>query len=231
MDRVKILYITPLRGGIGHWSRCLIEELDNLADVIIVTYKRKRKEDDVTPFMRVTDDFILEVIDPERPYHIIEYNNRSSLEELVRFTGEVKPDCVHFVMWAGRQIVWFLKDYSRMLNERSIPIVVTAHEAFPQIIKEGDIQLFSQVYTYVDHIVVLTEDALYHLRDAGVTTPISVVPHGNYHAMNKDSVNNSEARVIVGKRLSIPMSDVRYVVLFFGFIPVSYTHLTLPTKA
>jgi len=42
VNKPKILYVTPLRGGIGHWSRCLIEELDKLADITIVTFKRKR---------------------------------------------------------------------------------------------------------------------------------------------------------------------------------------------
>ena len=218
MGGIKILFVTPLRGGIGHWSRCLIEELDRLADVTIVTFKRKRKEDDVKPFIRVTDDFILEVIDPERPYHIIEYNSRGSLVDLVRLTDEVKPDCVHFVMWAGRQILWFLKDYSRILSERNILIVVTAHEVFPQIVREGDFQLFSEAYAYVDQVVVLTEDALRDLRNAGVAVPISVIPHGNYHAMNRNKVDDSEAREVVSRYLSVQMSDVTYVVLFFGFI-------------
>jgi hypothetical protein len=78
MNKMKILYITPLRGGIGHWSRCLIEELDKLADITIVTFKRKRKDDDTKPFTKITDDFILEAINPERPHHIIEYNNKKS---------------------------------------------------------------------------------------------------------------------------------------------------------
>ena len=128
MNKMKILYITPLRGGIGHWSRCLIEELDKLADITIVTFKRKRKEDDTKPFTRVTDDFVLEVINPERPHHIIEYNNKKSLEDLIRLTDEIKPDCVYFVMWAGRQITWFLKEYSKVLNKKNIPVVYTLHD-------------------------------------------------------------------------------------------------------
>ena len=69
---MKILYITPLRGGIGHWSRCLIEELDKMAKVTIVTFRKKRKEDDAKPFTRIDDPFILEAIDPDRPYYLIE---------------------------------------------------------------------------------------------------------------------------------------------------------------
>ena len=159
MKKFKILCITPLRGGIGHWSRCLIDELDKLADITIVTFKIKRKEDDTKPFTRVTDDFILEVINPERPHHIIEYNNKKSLENLVKLTDEIKPDYVYFVMWAGRQITWFLKEYSKILNKKNIPIVLTLHEAYPQIVQEGDLQLFTDAY--VDHIVVLTEDVPY----------------------------------------------------------------------
>jgi glycosyltransferase involved in cell wall biosynthesis len=216
--KLKILYITPLRGGIGHWSRCLIEELDKLADITIVTFKRKRKEDDIKPFIKVTDEFILETINPESPHYIIEYNNKKSLEELVKLTDKIKPDCVCFVMWAGRQITWFLKEYSKTLNKRNIPIVLALHEAYPQIIQEGDLQLFTDAYLYTDHIIVLTEDALHDLRNAGITIPISVIPHGNYHAMNKNKVDNRKARATVSKHLSIQITDITRVVLFFGFI-------------
>ena len=218
MSKPKILYITPLRGGIGHWSRCLIEELDKLADITIVTFKRKRKEDDTKPFTSVTDDFILEAIDPKRPHHIIEYNNKKSLEDLDKLTDKIKPDCVYFVMWAGRQITWFLKDYSKILNKKNIPIVLTVHEAYPQIIEEGDLQLFTDAYVYADHIVVLTEDALSDLRNAGISLPISVIPHGHYHTMNKNKVDDRKARAIVSKHLSIQIGDTTRVVLFFGFI-------------
>ena len=218
VSKPKILYITPLRGGIGHWSRCLIEELDKLADITIVTFKRKRKEDDTKPFTSVTDDFILEAIDPKRPHHIIEYNNKKSLEDLDKLTDKIKPDCVYFVMWAGRQITWFLKDYSKILNKKNIPIVLTVHEAYPQIIEEGDLQLFTDAYVYADHIVVLTEDALSDLRNAGISLPISVIPHGHYHTMNKNKVDDRKARAIVSKHLSIQIGDTTRVVLFFGFI-------------
>jgi len=218
MKKIKILYITPLRGGIGHWSSCLIEELDKLADITIVTFKRKRKEDDTKPFTRITDDFILETIRHERPHHIIEYNNKKSLEKLVGLTDEIKPDCVYFVMWAGRQILWFLKEYSKILNKKSIPIVYTLHDPYPQLPQDGDIQLFTDAYTYADHLVVLTEDALSDLRNAGLTIPISVIPHGNYHTMNRNMVGDREAREIVSKHLSIQIRDATRVVLFFGYI-------------
>ncbi len=218
VSKLKILYITPLRGGIGHWSRCLIEELDKLADITLVTFKRKRKEDDTKPFTRITDDFILEVIEPERPHHIIEYNNKKSLEDLDKLTDKIKPDCVYFIMWAGRQITWFLKEYSKILKKKNIPIVLTVHEAYPQIVQEGDLQLFTDAYVHANHIVVLTENALSDLRNAGITIPISFVPHGNYHAMNKDKVDDREARDIISKHLSIQIGDTVRVVLFFGFI-------------
>ncbi len=218
MNKMKILYITPLRGGIGHWSRCLIEELDKLADITIVTFKRKRKEDGAKPFTRVTDDFVLEVINPERPHHIIEYNNKKSLEDLVRLTDEIKPDCVYFVMWAGRQITWFLKEYSKVLNEKNIPVVYTLHDPYPQIIQEGDIQRFTDAYKYANHLVVLTDEASSDLRGAGITIPISIVPHGHYHAMNKNRVDYKEARATVRKHLSVQISDTTRVILFFGFI-------------
>ena len=215
---MKILYITPLRGGIGHWSRCLIEELDKLADITIVTFKRKRKEDDTKPFTRVTDDFVLEVINPERPHHIIEYNNKKSLEDLARLTDEIKPDCVYFVMWAGRQITWFLKEYSKVLNKKNIPVVYTLHDPYPQIIQEGDIQRFTDAYKYANHLVVLTDEASSDLRGTGITIPISIVPHGHYHAMNKNRVDYKEARATVRKHLSVQISDTTRVILFFGFI-------------
>ena len=218
MKKIKILYITPLRGGIGHWSRCLIEELDKLADITIVTFKRKRKEDNTKPFTRITDDFILEAINPERPHHIIEYNNNKSLEDLVRLTDEIKPDCVYFVMWAGRQILWFLKEYSKILNKENIPVVYTLHDPYPQIIQEGDIQRFTDAYKYANHLVVLTEDALSDLRKAGITIPISVIPHGNYHTMNRNMVDDREARAVVSKHLSIQIKDTTHIVLFFGYI-------------
>jgi len=218
VNKPKILYVTPLRGGIGHWSRCLIEELDKLADITIVTFKRKRKEDDIKPFTKVTDEFILETIDPERPHHIIEYNNKKSLENLINLTDKIKPDCVYFIMWAGRQIAWFLKDYSKILKKKNIPIVLTVHEAYPQIVQEGDIQLFTDAYIYADHIVVLTEDAQSDLRNAGLSLPISVIPHGHYHAINKNKVDDRKARAIVSKHLSIKIHDTTRVALFFGYI-------------
>jgi glycosyltransferase involved in cell wall biosynthesis len=121
-------------------------------------------------------------------------------------------------MWAGRQITWFLKEYSKILNKKNIPIVLTVHEAYPQIVQEGDLQLFTDAYAYANHIIVLTEDALHDLRNAGITIPISVIPHGNYHAMNKNKVDYREARAVVSKHLSIQISDTTHVILFFGFI-------------
>jgi glycosyltransferase involved in cell wall biosynthesis len=218
MKKIRILYITPLRGGIGHWNRCLIEGLDKLADLTIVTFRKKRKEDDIKPFTRVTDDFVLEVINPERPYHIIEYNNKKSLEDLVRLTDRIKPDCVYFSMWAGRQILWFLKEYSRILNKENIPIVLTLHDPYPQILQEDDIQRFNDAYKHANHLIVMTEDELHNLRNAGINLPISVIPHGNYHAMNKNLVDDGEARTIISKHLSTQISDTNHVVLFFGFI-------------
>lgn len=218
MEKIKILYITPLRGGIGHWNRCLIEELDKLADLTIVTFRKKRKEDDIKPFTRVTDDFILEAINPERPYHIIEYNNKKSLEDLVRLTDKIKPDCVYFSMWAGRQILWFLKEYSKILNKKNIPIVLTLHDPYPQILQEDDIQRFTDAYKHANHLVVMTEDEFHNLKNAGINLLISVIPHGNYHAMNKNLVDDREARAIVSKHLSTQISDTDHVILFFGFI-------------
>jgi glycosyltransferase involved in cell wall biosynthesis len=96
--------------------------------------------------------------------------------------------------------------------------VLTLHEAYPQLVQKGDLQLFTDAYAYVDHIVVLTEDALSDLRKAGITTPINVILHGNYHAMNKNKVDDSEARAIISKHLSAKISDKTRVILFFGFI-------------
>jgi len=218
MSKTRILYVTPLRGGIGHWSRCLIEELDKLADITIVTFRKKRKEDDTKPFTKVTDEFILEVINPERPHYVIEYNNEGSLEDVVKLTDEIKPDCVYFIMWAGKQILWFLKQYSKILNKKNIPIVFTVHDPFPQIVKDGDIQRFTEAYAYADHLVVLTEDARHDLRRVGITIPISVIPHGHYHAMNKNRVDDKGARTFVSKQLSIQIRDATHVILFFGYI-------------
>ncbi|HDI02889.1 MAG TPA: glycosyltransferase, partial [Candidatus Aenigmarchaeota archaeon] len=215
---MKVVFITPLRGGIGHWSRCLIEELDKFVDLIIVTFKRKRKEDDSNPFTRVTDPFILEVIDPKKVHHIIEYNNKKSLKELIEFTREVKPNCVHFVMWAGKQILWFLKDYSKAMKENSIPIVLTLHDPYPHIIQKDDVKIFTEAYAYATHIVVLTEDALKELRKNGVKVPITVIPHGHYNMMNKNKVDKTEARKIISKKLSIKIPENIPIILFFGFI-------------
>jgi len=77
-------------------------------------------------------------------------------------------------MWAGRQIAWFLKDYSKILKKKNIPIVLTVHEAYPQIVQEGDIQLFTDAYIYADHIVVLTEDAQSDLRNAGLSLRLMI---------------------------------------------------------
>jgi murein L,D-transpeptidase YcbB/YkuD len=49
--------------------------------------------------------------------------------------------------------------HTKILNKKNIPIVLTVHEAYPQIVQEGDLQLFTDAYAYADHIVVLTEDA------------------------------------------------------------------------
>ncbi len=218
MNRMKILLITPLRGGIGHWTRCLIEELDKLVDITIVTYKRKRKEDDSKPFMRVNDGFILEIVDPDRPHYIIEYNNKKSLEDLVKLTDMIKPDCVYFVMWAGRQITWFLKEYSKVATHKNIPFVLTLHEAYPQIVQKGDIKLFNNAYINADYIIVLTEDARYELKQNGITIPTSVIPHGNYHMMNKNHVDDKESREIISRLLSVNINKETRVILFFGFI-------------
>lgn len=218
MKRMKILLITPLRGGIGHWSRCLIEELDKLVDITIVTYKRKRKEDDLKPFIRVDDEFILEVVDPDRPHYIIEYSNKKSLDELIDLTDMIKPDCVYFVMWAGRQITWFLKEYSKVLTQMNIPLILTLHEAYPQIVQKGDIELFNAAYIYANHIIVLTEDAHNELKRNGINIPISIIPHGNYHMMNKNQVDDKDSKKIISKLLSVDINDKIKVILFFGFI-------------
>ncbi len=215
---MKILYITPLRGGIGHWSRCLIEELDKMAEVTIVTFRKKRKEDDARPFTRVDDPFILEAIDPDRPYYLIEYNNPKTLEDTVNLTLKIKPDVVHFIMWAGPQILWFLKGYTKRLKELSIPNVATLHEVYPHIATEEEKREFLDSYTYIDHLVVLTEDAKRDLDESGIGIPSTVIPHGNYHAMDKKLVDRKRAREILGEKLGIKIGENVNVVGFFGFI-------------
>jgi glycosyltransferase involved in cell wall biosynthesis len=120
-------------------------------------------------------------------------------------------------MWAGRQILWFLKEYSKILNKKKVPLVLTLHEAYPQIVKEGDLQSFTDAYKYANHIVVLTSDASRDLKKEGITIPISIIPHGNYHAMNKNLVSTEKAREIVGDCLSIPLKGM-HTVLFIGYI-------------
>ncbi|HEX17341.1 MAG TPA: glycosyltransferase [Thermoplasmatales archaeon] len=215
---MKILYITPLRGGIGHWSRCLIEELDKKADVTIVTFRKKRKEDDDRPFTRIDDPFILEAIDPDRPYHLIEYNNPETLKETIDLTLKIKPDVVHFIMWAGPQILWFLKGYTKRLRELSIPNIATLHEVYPHIAGEEEKRKFLDSYTHIDHLVVLTEDAKRELEESGIRIPSTVIPHGNYHAMDKRLVDKRRAREILGERLGVEIGEDVNVVGFFGFI-------------
>ena len=215
---MKVLYITPLRGGIGHWSRCLIEELDKLADVTLVTFRKKRKEDEDKPFEKIDDPFILEVIDPSRPHYLIEYNNPKTLDETIELTIREKPDVVHFIMWAGPQILWFLKEYSRRVRELSIPIVYTLHEVVPHIATEREKKEFLSSYIYANHLVVLTQDAKREIENSDLDIPTTVIPHGNYHAMDKNVVNREKAREIIREKLGIRISKETNVVGFFGFI-------------
>ena len=217
-DRLKVLYITPLRGGIGHWSRCLIEELDKLADVTLVTFKKKRKEDDKKPFTRVDDPFILEVIDPDRPHYLVEYDNPRSLEKLVDLTLKEKPGVVHFVMWAGPQILWFLKEYTRRVKEFGVPVVYTLHEVVPHIASEKEKKEFLDSYVYASHLVVLTEDAKREVENSGLNIPVTVIPHGNYHAMDKHVVSREKARTVLSEKLGVSIGENVNVVGFFGFI-------------
>ena len=218
MRKIKVLYVTPLRGGIGHWSRCLVEELDKRAEVTLVTFKRKREEDDKKPFTKITDSFILEVIDPLRPHYIVEYNNRDSLKKLIDLTEKIQPDVIHFIMWAGPQILWFLRDYTKAMKKREVPTILTLHEAFPQLATEEDIRRFKEAYEYADFFVVLTNDSLSDLRNAGITTPGEVISHGHYHAMNKNLVNKERARYVLSKKLKIKLDKNISLVSFFGFI-------------
>ena len=196
----------------------MVEELDKIADVEIVTFRKKREEDDKKPFKKVDDPFILEVIDPERPHYLIEYNNHRSLEKLVDLTLKKKPDVVHFIMWAGPQLLWFLKEYTKRMREFNFPVVYTLHEVVPHIATSEEEKEFLSSYVYASHLVVLTEDAKKELEYSGLGLPVSVIPHGNYHAMDKHVVDRGKARDLLGEKLGVKIEEGARVVGFFGFI-------------
>ena len=218
MEKLRILYITPLRGGIGHWSRCLIEELDKSLDVMIITFRKKRKEDNYKPFERIDDPFISEIVDPDRPYYLIEYNNQKTLDDVINLTIKKRPDVVHFIMWAGPQILWFLRNYTKELNRLSIPTVYTLHEIYPHISTEEEKKIFLDSYKYVDHLVVLTEDAKREIEKTDLDMPVTVIPHGSYHAMDKGIIDRKRAREIIGEKLGVKIDRNTNVVGFFGYI-------------
>ena len=217
--RLKVILVTPLRGGLGNWSRCLIEELDKLADVSLVTYKRKREADDKVPFTRVSEKHILEVIKPSRPHHLIEYNDKKSLDRVIELTKKIKPDIVHLNLWAGKQILWFVRDYSNFLKKNNIPIIMTIHDVHPHIsrnIKEQ--KKFIDVWKNGDMIVVLNKDELAKLKKFKIKALTDIIPHGIYHFQNKNRVNKSQARKIVSKKIGRTIKKDENVILFFGFI-------------
>ena len=217
--RLKVLFVTPLRGGLGNWSRCLIEEMDKLADVTLLTYKRKREADDKVPFTKINEEHILEAINPDRPHHIIEYNNKASLDKVIELTEKIKPDIVHLNLWAGKQILWFVNDYSKYLKQNKIPIFMTIHDVYPQASKDiSEQKEFIDIWENGDMIVVLNKDEQAKLNKLNIKTPTDVIPHGVYHFQNQDRVNKKDARKIVSKKLGIKIRDKEEVILFFGYI-------------
>ncbi|MFC2016509.1 glycosyltransferase [Chloroflexota bacterium] len=217
--RLRVLYFTPLRGGIGNWSRCLIEYLDKLADVEIVTFRKKRQMDDKSPFTRVKEKDILEIIKPNRPHHILEYDNKKSLKKLIELTNKYKPDIVHLVLWGGKQILWFVNDYSDFLKKQKIPIIMTLHDVYPtesKSIKEQ--KMYVDAWKKADMLVVLTKKQLGELKKFYTKIPIDIIPHGIYHFQNKNRVNKEQARKIVSKKMELKIKEGYNVILFFGYI-------------
>jgi glycosyltransferase involved in cell wall biosynthesis len=138
------------------------------------------------------------------------------LDKTIELTKRLEPDVVHFAMWGGEQILWFLKEYSKAVRELSIPIVYTLHEVFPHMASDEERKRFLDSYIYANHLVVLTEDAR---RDAEkLRIPVTVIPHGNYHSMDRGVVDRKRAREIIGEKLGIEIDDRTNVVGFFGFI-------------
>lgn len=206
----KVLIITSLYGGLGHYAVHLQEFLKKYCNLYFVTYKKHFLTG--AKINKPGDSLISKNI--KSPYYIIEHDSPSNIFDLIRLIRKLKIDLVniHFGTTAI-PLVFYYRTLSKKLKELKIPVVLTSHDVLLFTPAKNEIKELKLFYKEVSHIVVGNKTELKKLINifSIPKNKATIIEHGIYNKFDRGKFTEHSAR----KYLRL---QNKKVILFFGFL-------------
>ncbi len=206
----KVLIITSLYGGLGHYAVHLQEFLKKYCDLYFVTYKKHFLTS--AKINKPGDSLISRNI--KSAYYIIERDSSASLSDLIHLIKKLKIDLVniHFGTTAMPLVPYYTK-LCKKLKELKIPAVLTSHDVLLFSLPKNKIKALKLFYNEVGHFIVGNKTELKKLTDDFSISgnKATIIEHGVYNKFDMGKFTESSAR----KHFKLQNKPV---ILFFGFL-------------
>jgi len=207
-NKPKVLIITSLYGGLGHYAVHLQEFLKEYCDLYFVTYKKHFLTG--AKINKPGDSLISKNI--KSPYYIIEHDSPMSLFDLIHLIKKLKINLVniHFGTTA-MPLIFYYHVLCKKLKELNIPVVLTCHDVLLFPVKNG-VESLKLLYDEVDCTIVGNKTEFKKLTD-NFSIPknkVVIIEHGVYNKFDSGKFTEHSAR----KYFKLQNKSV---ILFFGF--------------
>lgn len=203
---MRVFYVTNgVQMGHYHYAQNFLRGLDSVADVSVDVYYIEDDEEAEFPGARTASP-LATAISGSRLLDVVatlRYHLRFLLHLVVR-----RPDVVHFnTEFRNQYHTYGLTLLAKLAGAR---VLRTVHEITPE--RLGDVSERERRMAYrnlraADHLIVHSDAVVAELRDEGVETPTTVLPHGNYLCFREYLDPDADP--------PLP-TDGKPVVLFFG---------------
>lgn len=209
-SKPKVLIITSLYGGLGHYAVHLQEFLKKYCRLYFVTYKKHFLTG--AKIDKPGDSLISRNI--KSPYYIIEHDSPTNLFDLIHLIRKLKISLVniHFGTTA-MPLVFYYHLLCRKLKELKIPVVLTSHDVLLFSLPKNQIKELKLFYKEVSHIIAGNKTELKKLTDdfSIPKNKATIIEHGVYNKFDNGKFTERSAR----KYFKL---QNKKVILFFGFL-------------
>jgi len=208
-----ITHCAPNRGGIAHYSACLIDQLSKITSVELVSFARlsprflfkggKGTEPTFFPMLKAP------------VYRVLKYYNPATwMHAFSLIKNKIDPDLIH-IQWVSPFLAppyFFLLLLNRLTCNK--PVVLTCHNVLPHERTPFDRILSWMVFTQASAFIVHAGKSKEQLISLFGIDPrrIFVIPHGNYAFFRRWSKCSAED----AKRILAVVGNK--VILFFGYV-------------
>lgn len=209
-NKPKVLIITSLYGGLGHYAVHFQEFLKKYCTLYFVTYKKHFLTG--AKINKPGDRLISNNI--KSPYYIIERDSSASLSDLIHLIKKLEIDLVniHFGTTAMPLAPYYTK-LCKKLKGLKIPVVLTSHDVLLFSLPKNKIKVLKLFYNEVGHFIVGNKIESKKLIDnfSISKNKVSIIEHGVYNKFDRNAYTEQSAR----KYLKLQNKSV---ILFFGFL-------------